>query len=419
MTRTVSAAARAARIRPLVRRDLAGVVRIDAIHTGAEQRAYWTRLFREFLAPGPGRQQVALTSEIDGEVAGFLLADVRAFEFGSEPCGWILEVGVDPGETRRGIASALLAEAVRRLRASGVSTIRTMVRRNDVPVLTFFHAMGLPAVRVQLELVDGLAAGRRRAMAELVRVSPQDAGAFWRVTFGGAKGNIIDRAMMAALGRLFADARAASGLKAVCLEGAGDQFSFGASVQEHLPGEVRAMLTELRQLVLRMLDSHLVLLAAVKGQCLGGGLELASVCHRVFAHTGAKFGQPEIALGVFAPIASIVLPERIGRAHGEDLCLTGRIVGAPEAQQMGLADELTDGDPGDAALAWARAHFAARSASSLRFAVRAVRAELAEKIRTALPELEALYVHELMATHDANEGLRAFLEKRPPAWRHA
>lgn len=256
-------------------------------------------------------------------------------------------------------------------------------------------------------------------MADLVRVTPQDAGAFWRVTFGAAKGNIIDRAMMAALSGVFADARAAAGLKAVVLEGSGGHFSFGASVQEHMPDQVQVMLAELRQLVLHMLDSHVVVLAAVKGQCLGGGLELASVCHRVFASGDAKFGQPEIALGVFAPIASIVLPERIGRAHGEDLCLTGRIVSASEAHRMGLVDDMADGDPGDAALAWARTHFAARSAASLRLAVKAVRADLTARIRVELPALEAMYLEELMATHDANEGLRAFLEKRPPAWRHA
>ncbi len=134
-------------------------MRIAAIHTGAEQRPYWTRLFREFLAPAPGRQRVALAADVDGDVAGFLLADVRAFEFGSEPCGWILEVGVDPGQARHGIASSLLAEAVRRLRAAGVSTVRTMVRRNNVPVLTFFRTNGFAGgPYVQLELMHETAA---------------------------------------------------------------------------------------------------------------------------------------------------------------------------------------------------------------------------------------------------------------------
>ena len=151
---------RATRIRPLARRDLSGVVRIDAIHTGTEQRLYWSRVIREFLSTDPGRQRVALTAEVGGEVAGFLLADVRAFEFGSERCGWILEVGVDPGMARTGIASALLAEAVTRLQVAGVSTIRTMVRRNDVPLLTFFRTNGFAGgPYVQLELVDPAAAG--------------------------------------------------------------------------------------------------------------------------------------------------------------------------------------------------------------------------------------------------------------------
>jgi len=143
------------RIRSLSRRDLADVVRLDAIHTGAEQRPYWTRLFREFLGPGHAPQKVAVAADVDDVLAGFLLADVRAFEFGSEPCGWILEVGVDPARLRLGIASMLLDEAVARLRKTGVSTIRTMVRRNNVPVLTFFRTNGFAGgPYVQLELVD-------------------------------------------------------------------------------------------------------------------------------------------------------------------------------------------------------------------------------------------------------------------------
>lgn len=143
------------RIRSLARRDLADVVRLDAIHTGAAQRPYWTRLFREFLGPRHGTQKVAVAAEVDGAFAGFLLADVRAFEFGSEPCGWILEVGVDPARLRLGIASLLLQEAVARLRRTGVSTIRTMVRRTNVPVLTFFRTNGFAGgPYVQLELTD-------------------------------------------------------------------------------------------------------------------------------------------------------------------------------------------------------------------------------------------------------------------------
>jgi ribosomal protein S18 acetylase RimI-like enzyme len=143
-------------IRPLAARDLDDVVRIDAIHTGEAQPAYWKRLFRDALSRAGDRARVGLAAEVNGAVAGFLFGDVRAFEFGSEPCGWILEVGVDPRYARQGIGTALLEEACRRLRTSGVSTIRTMVRRNDVPVLTFFRTNGFAGgPYVQLELADG------------------------------------------------------------------------------------------------------------------------------------------------------------------------------------------------------------------------------------------------------------------------
>jgi cyclohexa-1,5-dienecarbonyl-CoA hydratase len=254
-------------------------------------------------------------------------------------------------------------------------------------------------------------------MSAEVRVARLREGAFWRITFGAARGNIIDRDTMAALERVWHDAAADPHVKAIVIEGTGADFSFGASVQEHLPEHVQAMLTSMRQLILALLESQIIVLAAVRGRCLGGGLELASVCHRIFASADATFGQPEIALGVFAPIASIVLPERIGRAHAEDLCLTGRTVPADEAQRMGLVDEIASGDPADSALAWAERHLAGKSASSLRYAVRAIRRDLVDRIRRELPKIEAFYMSELMATPDAIEGLRAFLEKRPPRTR--
>jgi len=124
-------------------------------------------------------------------------------------------------------------------------------------------------------------------------------------------------------------------------------------------------------------------------------------------------------LGVFAPVASLLLPERVGRACAEDLCLSGRSVGADEALAMGLIDQIAANDPMDEALAYARAHLLPRSGSSLRLAVRAVRRNLRTRLRTELPVIERMYLDELMPTADAVEGLRAFLDKREPAWRDA
>ncbi len=224
--------------------------------------------------------------------------------------------------------------------------------------------------------------------------------------------------MTGSLTEVFAEAGRTPELKALLLEGQGKHFSFGASVQEHLPGQVADMLRRFHALLLGLVDCSVPVLGVVRGQCLGGGLELVSLAHRIFAAPDARLGQPEILLGVFAPAASLVLPERIGRRQAEDLCLSGRTVEAREALALGLVEELHD-DPGAAALEWARQHLLKHSASSLRFAVRALRAGLRARLAAEIPVVERLYLDGLMATHDAVEGLQAFLEKRPATWRNA
>jgi cyclohexa-1,5-dienecarbonyl-CoA hydratase len=252
-----------------------------------------------------------------------------------------------------------------------------------------------------------------------IAVTRLDDGAIWRVAFGTGRGNILDGATLDALRDLFSLARSAPHLKAICLEGSGRHFSFGASVEEHLPHAVDEMLGCFHRLVLAMVESDVVVLGAVRGQCLGGGLEVVSLCHRIFVSRDAQLGQPEIVLGVFAPVASLLLPERIGRARAEDMCLSGRSVGADEALAMGLVDQIAVDDPMDDALAYARTHLLPRSGSSLRLAVRAVRRSLRTRLGTELPLIERMYLDELMPTADAVEGLRAFLDKRQPAWRDA
>jgi len=251
-----------------------------------------------------------------------------------------------------------------------------------------------------------------------VRVEPLDDGAIWRVLLATPKANIVDMEKVQILTAIFERASQAPDLKAIVIEGEGPHFSFGASVQEHLPDQVQAMLRGFHDLFRRMLDASVFTLAAVRGQCLGGGLELVFFCNRVVASPDAKLGQPEIMLGVFAPVASAALADRVGRGAAEDLCISGRSVSAEEALRIGLADEVAD-DPGEAALAYVRKYLLSKSASSLRMAQRAVRRDFGERFRREIAEVERMYVEELMATADANEGLNAFLAKREPQWKNA
>jgi ribosomal protein S18 acetylase RimI-like enzyme len=135
------------RVRALTRRDLDDVVRIDALHPGTRNAAWWERAFEDAFGSRREGLRVALGAEVGpkGRLAGYLLGEVRALEFGSEPCGWVFAVGVDPEFARLGAASALLEAACVRFLDGGIRRVRTMVRRNDVPVLAFFRSNGFVA----------------------------------------------------------------------------------------------------------------------------------------------------------------------------------------------------------------------------------------------------------------------------------
>lgn len=255
-------------------------------------------------------------------------------------------------------------------------------------------------------------------MAAPVRTWRERDGRLLRIRLSRPKANVLDAEMVAALDRAFDEASAdapAPALRGVLLDAEGPSFCYGASVEEHLPDKVAAMLRGFHALVLRVLACPVPVLVAIRGQCLGGGLELATAGHVLFAGRDARLGQPEIVLGIFAPAASCLLPERLGPGAAEDLLLSGRSVDAEEALRLGLVAAVAN-DPEAAALAWFDAHLAAKSAAALRLAVRAARGALVERVRARLAAVEALYLGELMSTRDAAEGLAAFLAKRPPRW---
>lgn len=250
-----------------------------------------------------------------------------------------------------------------------------------------------------------------------LKVALERDGALLRLTLARPKANIVDAAMIGALSAALARHETGRAIRAVLLDAEGPHFSFGASVEEHLPASCAAMLAALHALVVAMIEFPAPILVAVRGQCLGGGLEVAMAGSMIFAAPDAQLGQPEMKLGVFAPAASVLLPYRVNAAVAEDLLLSGRSVDATEARGMGLVHTVAD-DPAAAALAWFDAHLAAKSAASVRYALRAARLARIEAIRTGLAAVEKLYLQGLMNTRDANEGLTAFLARRPPVWEH-
>ena len=252
-------------------------------------------------------------------------------------------------------------------------------------------------------------------MTGCLTVSRDLDGALLGLRLNRPKANIVDAEMIAALDHALAGAEDDRNLAAVLIAAEGPNFSYGASVEEHLPGACDAMLKGLHGLLRRMLRYPLPILVAVRGQCLGGGLEVAMAGHMILAAPDAQLGQPEMKLGVFAPAASVLMPERTGLPFAQDLLLSGRSVSADEALRRGMVDRVAD-DPEQAARAYVEKHLASKSTASLRLAVRAARDAFLDRVLPRLDAVERLYLDDLMQTRDAVEGLDAFLARRPARW---
>jgi cyclohexa-1,5-dienecarbonyl-CoA hydratase len=230
------------------------------------------------------------------------------------------------------------------------------------------------------------------------------------------KGNVLSRAVIVALDAAFREVAADARVRAVALTASGTAFSFGASVPEHAPGEVDAMLPAFHALMRTIVGTGLPVAVAVRGRCLGGGLELAVMGHHIVAAEDAMLGCPEVKLGVFPPVLSAVLPLRCRQPVVDRLVTLGDTLNATEALEVGLVDAIASVDGVDArAIAWAE-RYAELSGVAVRFATKAARAAFSEALGARLDALEKLYLGELMATDDAKEGIAAFLARRPPVW---
>jgi cyclohexa-1,5-dienecarbonyl-CoA hydratase len=231
------------------------------------------------------------------------------------------------------------------------------------------------------------------------------------VVFSESPGNVLTIDLIGQMRLVIADLGDEPHLKLVTIEGAGDDFSFGASIAEHVPEAIGEALTAAHALLVDLIDLPVPTAAVVRGRCLGGGFELALACDFILAAPDASFGLPEIALGVFPPAASVLLPLRVGAAHATQAVLTGTPQSAVQWERAGLVQVLNESVDD-----WYARRFARRSAEALRYATRAIRFSLRETLRRELPVLEQLYLRDLMSSSDAIEGVRAFLQKRAPKW---
>ena len=255
-------------------------------------------------------------------------------------------------------------------------------------------------------------------------------GAVLELILASPKGNVLTIAMMEELGQALTAHRDVAGLKAVLLRAEGKHFSFGASIAEHSRELAPTMLETFHDLVREIAGFPVPIVSMVQGQCLGGAFEVVLCCHVVLAMRSAAFSCPEITLGVFPPVLAAVGHLRLGGALSERLLLTGAPITAETAHQCGFVAKVIDdhdpatqttNDPRQEALDWIGQHFGDRSAFSLRQATKAARlaSGLRVQIEGALHAVEKQYIEELLPSHDGNEGIDAFLQRRKPTWKHA
>jgi cyclohexa-1,5-dienecarbonyl-CoA hydratase len=237
------------------------------------------------------------------------------------------------------------------------------------------------------------------------------------LTLNRAPVNVLNIEMMEEINTYLEGLKKEKSLKLLVIQAVGKAFSAGVDVGEHL-GELVYKMIEVFHKMFRLMDALKVpSIAVVNGSALGGGCELALYCDMVIATEKSKFGQPEIQVGVFPPIAALIFPRMIGRKKAMELILAGDTLSAQEALALGLINKVVP----EASLADEVNGFIEKfkklSGVVLKLAKEATLAGLNDDVDRGLKTIEKIYLDRLMKTNDAMEGLKAFLEKRKPTWK--
>jgi cyclohexa-1,5-dienecarbonyl-CoA hydratase len=238
------------------------------------------------------------------------------------------------------------------------------------------------------------------------------------ITLSNPPRNVIDIPMMEELAAALAQIETQNEISVIVLHGAGKGFSAGVDVAAHTPDKVAAMLEKFHAVIRALVATRKVTIAAVHGHCLGGGAELAMVCDLVYTADDATWGFPEIQLGCFPPVAVTALACLIGQKRAADLVLTGRTITGEEAAPIGLANEAVSRDQLAKVVFNAENRLTKLSPAALAITKRAVYAWDSMHFDKGLARAEMIYFEDLMKTEDAQEGIRAFLEKRRPQWKN-
>ena len=241
-----------------------------------------------------------------------------------------------------------------------------------------------------------------------------------RVTFARPPVNIFNIAMMREISDALNHCSRERELVALVFDSSTDcrAFSAGVAVEEHSDEFVFQMLDSFHAIFRALEQIARPAIAVVDGAALGGGCELVMACDMAIASDRARFGQPEIKLGVYPPVAAVLLPQVIGDKRARELILTGELIEATEAMRLGFVNYVVPVNQLEAKTLEVLSRFRSLSSASLELTKRAIDLGRGRSLDSALKQIEDMYLHELMKTHDATEGINAFIEKRKPVWRN-
>lgn len=229
--------------------------------------------------------------------------------------------------------------------------------------------------------------------------------------------NVIDIPLMDKLVQVLSEIQSRPDISVIVFRGSGKAFSAGVDVAAHAPDQVATMLEKFHNVIRAIMATQKITIAAVHGHCLGGGAELAMVCDLVYTTDDAQWGFPEIQLGCFPPVAVTALAALVGQKRATDLILTGRTITGSEAARIGLANDADSASELAKTVEQAADCLAKLSPVALAITKKAIYAWDSFHFDKGLARAEKLYLDELMKTADAQEGIRAFLERRSPKWK--
>jgi cyclohexa-1,5-dienecarbonyl-CoA hydratase len=252
--------------------------------------------------------------------------------------------------------------------------------------------------------------------SKLVRLTVDVGSRAARIVLRHAPLNVIDILMMEELAQALAEIEARSNVSIIILSGDGSAFSAGVDVAAHAPDKVETMLLKFHAVIRSLVASRKVTIAAVRGHCLGGGAEMAMVCDVVYTAASAQWGFPEIKLGCYPPVACTALAALVGQKRAAQLILTGRTISGSEAAESGLATRAVPAEDLESAVDRTVQELLRLSPAALAVTKKAIYAWDSIHFDKGLARAEKVYLDELMKTADAQEGIRAFTEKRAPKW---